>query len=92
MMRSTVVALVALLMSAAVPVLATENPSQEKVICNLASKNCVSRVQTLEKKIKKLNTEIRKGNKQYSPEELKKLEMKLQEAQDQLDRVESTAK
>ncbi|UFS69200.1 hypothetical protein LPW11_15000 [Geomonas sp. RF6] len=91
MKRSTMIALVALLVSATVPALAAD-PNQEKVICDLASKNCVSRVQTLEKKIKKLNMEIKKGDRKYSPEELKKLEMKLQEAQDQLDRVESTAK
>lgn len=92
MKRCTMLALVALLMTATVPVLATEDPNQEKVICDLASKNCVSRVQTLEKRIQKLNREVKKGNRKYSPEELKKLEMKLQEAQDQLDRVESTAK
>lgn len=92
MKRCTVIALAALLVSATVPAFGTTDPNQEKVICDLASKNCVSRVQVLEKRMKKLNREIQKGNKKYNPDELKKLELKLQETQDQLDKVESTAK
>lgn len=91
MKRSMMIALAALLVSATVPAFA-QDPNQEKVICDLASKNCVSKVETLKKRIAKLNKEVKKGDKKYSPEELKKLEMKLQEAQDQLDKVESTAK
>lgn len=92
MKKFAVIPIAALLVSFSMSSFAATSPTEEKVVCNLASKNCVSRVNTLKSRIEKLNREVKKGNRKYSPEELKKLEMKLQEAQDQLDKVESTAK
>ena len=62
--------------------------NEEKVVCELASKNCLNQADILQRRIKKLNAEIRKGQKAYSAEELKKLEQKLQEAKDILDKLE----
>src|SRR4051794_39000926 len=88
MKRCTLIAFAALLMSATVPAFA-QDANQEKVICDLASKNCLSRVETIRKKVTKLNKEIKKGSKKYSAEELKQLELKLQETQDLLDKMEA---
>ncbi|AJE04647.1 hypothetical protein [Geobacter pickeringii] len=58
---------------------------EEKDMCLLASKNCSNEVDSLQKKIKKLNAEIKKGKKVYSADELKKLNDKLKEANDMVD-------
>ena len=60
----------------------------EKDECLLASKNCVNQVDDIYKRMHKLNREIRKGTKVYSPAELKKLQEKLQEADDMLRKME----
>lgn len=69
------------------PVLAThhEMSKEQKDQCLLASKECKGEVDTLQKKMKKLDAEIKKGKKVYSAEELKKLETKLEEANKMLD-------
>ena len=83
-MRAMVV-LAALMMSVAVPALA--QASQEQVICNLASKNCLSMAESVQKRTKKMDAEMKKG-KVYSTEDVQKLEQKLKEAQEILDRLE----
>jgi DNA mismatch repair ATPase MutS len=60
----------------------------EKDECILASKNCVNQVDDIYKRMHKLNREIRKGTKVYTPAELKKLQQKLQEADDMLRKME----
>ncbi|GAC1448438.1 MAG: hypothetical protein PVSMB11_09920 [Desulfuromonadaceae bacterium] len=56
--------------------------------CLLASKNCMNQVDSIQQKIKKINTEIKKGKKVYSAEELKKLEQKLKEVNEILKSLE----
>ncbi|MBW4056369.1 MAG: hypothetical protein HIU83_13400 [Proteobacteria bacterium] len=56
--------------------------------CLLASKGCKDQVDSIQQKIKKLNTEIKKGKKVYSAEDLKKLQQKLKEADDILNSLE----
>ncbi|MCM2357612.1 MAG: hypothetical protein NDI77_05640 [Geobacteraceae bacterium] len=90
MKTSAIIVLAALMMSATVPALAQQT-KEEKVICELAAQNCLNKVDILEKRVKKLNTEIKKGSKTYSAEDLKKLEQKLQETQDLLDKMEGKA-
>lgn len=85
MRMSAMVLLSAFLMSAASPVFATT--PEEKVICNLAAQNCLDKSKILEKRIKKIQKDLKSG-KSYSPEEMKMLEQKLQETMDQLDKVE----
>jgi len=87
MKNIAIIAMAALLISAAVPSIAQD--AQEKVVCNISAKTCLNKVDILQKRIKKLNAEIKKGNRNYSAEEMKKLELKLQEAMDQLDKVEA---
>ncbi|HEY6871793.1 MAG TPA: hypothetical protein VI298_03585 [Geobacteraceae bacterium] len=89
MKKIAIIAGAAVLM-AAVPVIAQQT-NEEKVICELAAKNCLNKADILEKRVKKLNAEIKKGSKAYSAEELKKLDQKLKETQDLLDKIEEKA-
>jgi len=69
-----------------------QQTNEEKVICQLAAKNCLNQVDLIKKKINKINADIKKGSKTYSAEELKKLEQKLQETKDLLDKMEGSGK
>ena len=62
----------------------------DKDECLLASKNCTSQVDDIYKRMHKLDKEIKKGTKVYSPQELKKLKIKLQETDDELRRLEQS--
>lgn len=87
MKKMAVLLMAAFMMSATVPVLAAEMTKEEKDMCLLASKNCGMEVDSLQKKIKKLNAEIKKGKKVYSADEIKKLQQKLDEANSLLDQI-----
>jgi uncharacterized protein YlxW (UPF0749 family) len=89
MKTRAIIVLAALMMAAALPAIAQQT-NEEKVICELAAKNCLNKADILEKRVKKLNAEIKKGSKTYSAEDLKKLDQKLKETQDLLDKMEKT--
>jgi uncharacterized protein HemX len=78
--------LAALVLATAVPVF-SQDANQEQVICNLASNNCLSTAKSIEKKMKKISADIKKG-KTYSAEDLKKIEQKLKEVQDMIDKLQ----
>ena len=90
MKKSALMIIAALMVSPTMPVFSQQTP-EEKVICNLAAQNCLNTVDILQKRLKKLNTEVKKGTKVYSAEELKKIEQKLQETKDLLDKLEGKA-
>ena len=90
MKNRAIIVLAALMMTATIPAIAQQT-NEEKVICELAAKNCLNKADILEKRVKKLNNEIKKGTKTYSAEDLKKLEQKLKETQDLLDKMEGKA-
>jgi hypothetical protein len=56
--------------------------------CLIASKNCMNEVDSIQQRIKRINSEVKKGKKVYSAEELKKLELKLKEANEILKSLE----
>ena len=85
MKTGTLVVMSAFLMSAAVPVFAMTH--QEKLACAMTAGNCVDRGKLLEKSIVEIKNEMAK-NTNGSPEEVKKLEKKLQEAMAELARIE----
>ena len=89
MKKNLVFVLAAFIISTVLPVFAQQT-SQEKVICELAAQNCLNKADILQKRIKKLNTAIKKGTKTLSAEDVKKLEQKLQETQDLLDKLEGS--
>lgn len=86
MKKVAVMIMAAFVMSATVPAFA-EMTKEEKDQCLLASKGCAAEVDSIQKKVKKLNAEIKKGKKVYSADELKKLEAKLKEAEDMIDKM-----
>ena len=78
MKRIVTVLLAAVLTAATVPALA-ELTKEEKDQCLLASKGCAAEVDSLQKQVKRIQAEIKKGTKVYTAEELKTLEQKLKE-------------
>jgi hypothetical protein len=66
-----------------VPVRADMTQAQ-KDECLLASKNCTAQVDDIYKRMHKLDKEIRKGTRVYTPAELNKLKTKLQETEELL--------
>jgi peptidoglycan hydrolase CwlO-like protein len=87
MKKIAVMLLAAFSLAAAAPVFAAEMTKEQKDQCLLASKSCATEVDSIQKKVKKLNTEIKKGTKVYTPEELKKLNDKLKETNKFLDEM-----
>lgn len=77
----------AFLTLSAVPALA-QPPSDQRDECLLASKNCMNQVDDIKKRIYKLNQEIKKGTRVYTPQELKKLQDKLHETSETLKSLE----
>ena len=74
-------------MMSSVPAFADMTQAQ-KDECLLASKNCTSQVDDIYKRMHKLNKEIKKGTKVYTPAELQKLKNKLQETDEMLKQME----
>lgn len=86
MKRIVIMLIAASMMATSVPVFAAEMMTKEaKDQCLLASKDCKNQVDSIQMKIKKLNTEIKKGTKVYSADEINKLNAKLKEAEAILD-------
>ena len=86
MKTSALVVMSAFLMSAAVPVFAMTH--EEKLACAMTAGNCLDRGKILEKRVMEIKNEIAK-NTNGSPDEVKKLDNKLQDAMDELKRVEN---
>jgi len=87
MRRMAIMLSAAIFMMSAAPAFA-EMTTAQKDECLLASKNCVTQVDDIYKRIHKLNKEIKKGTKVYSADELKKLEAKLKETDEMLKQLE----
>jgi len=68
----------------ALPALAAEHEGM-KMDSHEGIRECALQAETIQAKIQRLNTEVAKGSKKYSAEELKKLENKLKEANEILD-------
>lgn len=88
MKKHALIIMAAFLVSGAIPALAQEASKQEQVICNISAKNCLGEAAAIQKRIKKIQAEMQKGKKTYSPEDVQKLEQKLKEAQEILDKIE----
>lgn len=83
-MKKSILMLMVVGLFAAMPALAAEHEmmsSQEQM------QRCAEQNEAIGKKIERLQGEIKKGNKKYSAEELKKLEAKLNEANSMLDAI-----
>ena len=87
MMKSALMFSAVFLMTAAVPAFAQVSQT-ERDECLLASKNCVGQVDDIYKRIHKLDKEIKKGQRVYTPEEMNRLREKLRETQELLKSLE----
>jgi len=88
-MRRVLTALVtAFALSAATASFAQDTAPNAKDECLLIAKGCKDQVDSIHQKIKRINSEIKKGKKVYSAEDLKKLEQKLKEANEILKSLE----
>lgn len=85
MKRTILTTVFAFVMFASVPVYAIDRTSAQKDECLLATKECKDIVDSVQKKAEKLKTEIEKGNKVYTPEEILTLKAKLKEVETILD-------
>lgn len=83
-MKKSVVLLVVAFIFAAVPVLATEH---EMLSAGEYVQRCALQSEAIDKKIERLQNEIKKGKKTYSAEEMRKLDEKLKEANFMLDSI-----
>lgn len=88
MKRMAMLLLAAFVMSLSAPVVAADMTAAQKDECLLASKNCKDAVDSIQQKMRKLQDEINKGEKVYSPEEIRKLNSKLKEAEEMLDAIQ----
>jgi len=93
-MKKTIVILMALGMFGAMPVLAAEHAGMDmsshegmKMETADGTRECALQAETIQQKIKRLNAEVATGSKKHNPEELKKLEKKLKEANEILDQM-----
>ena len=83
MKKSILMLMVAALLSA-MPALAVEH---EKMSAKEQMERCAMQSESIDKKIERLQSEIKKGNTKYSAEELRKLEATLNEANAMLDSI-----
>lgn len=81
-MKKTVLMLMVASLFAAMPVMAAEDESAGDHI-----QRCALQSESIDKKIERLQAEVKKGNTKYSVEELRKLEAKLNEANAMLDSI-----
>lgn len=87
MRKMAIVLAAGLFMLSSVPALAQTSAGQ-KDECLLASKNCMNQVDDIKQRIHRLNREIKKGTRVYTPQDLKKLQDKLKETSDVLRTLE----
>jgi septal ring factor EnvC (AmiA/AmiB activator) len=93
-MKKLLVLLMALGLFAAMPVLAAEHDGMKmdshagmKMDTPDGMRECALQAESIQQKIKRLNTEIAKGTKKHSAEDLKKLENQLKETNKLLDQM-----
>lgn len=84
MKTSALVVMSAFLMSAASPVFAMTH--QQQLACAWTAGNCLDEAKILEKRVVEIKNEINKGAIN-SPDEIKKLEDKLRNTMEQLDKI-----
>lgn len=91
-MRKIAVVLAATLLTlSSVTAFSQTTPPQsqaQKDECLLASRNCMNQVDDIKSRVYKLDKEIKKGTRVYTPEELKRLEDKLKETSEILRSLE----
>jgi len=83
-MKKLAVILMAVGLFGAMPVFAAEHEGM-KMDTKEGVRECALQAESIQKKIKRIQTEVKKGSTKYSAEELATLNKKLKEANDTLD-------
>jgi hypothetical protein len=91
MKTMTVLLAATLLLNTTAPAFAQMSQA-ERDECMLASRNCTDQVDDIYKRMHRLDREIKKGTRVYTPAELKKLQTKLTETQELLKTFERPGK
>jgi preprotein translocase subunit SecF len=93
-MKKLLVMIVAIGLFGAMPVLAAEHASMNmdshegmKMDTPDGVRECALQAESIQAKIKRLDAEIAKGSQKYNAQELKKLQIKLKDANDLLDNL-----
>ena len=87
-MKKLVIVLMAVGLFGAMPVFAAEHGKHEmkqEMNSEERATECAQEVVSIQKKVEHIQSEIKKGSQKYSPEELKKLQDQLKEANKILD-------
>ena len=88
-MKKLVFLMITAVILSCVPAFAQDATPQDQYLCKLQAGNCAKRADVVQRKMKKLDTEIKSGKKAYSAEELKKIEDKLKEVEQMLDNLKA---
>ncbi len=93
-MKKQLIILMALGLFGAMPAFAAEHEGMKmgshegmKMETSTGTRECALQAESIQEKIKRLDSEVAKGSKKYSADELKKLEKKLKEANEILDQL-----
>lgn len=86
-MKKLVVVLMAVGLFGALPAFAAEHKGMKMMDAEGQSQECVVTSGSIQDKVVRIQKEIKEGSKKYSPEELKKLQIKLDEANKILDEM-----
>ena len=73
---------------ASVPGFAQETP-QDQYLCKLQAGNCLKQAEVVQRKMQKKEAEIQSGKKVYSTEELRQIELKLEEVEQMIDNLKA---
>jgi len=87
-MRKLIFLLMTAMMIGSVPAFAQDTP-QDQYLCKLQAGNCLKRADVVQRKIKKLESDVKGGKKVYSADDLKKIEDKLKEVEQMLDNLKA---
>ncbi len=87
-MKKAMFLLMMAIMANCAPAFAQDTP-QDQYLCKLQAGNCLKRADVVQRRMKKLDTEIQNGKKVYSADELKKIEDKLKEVEQMLDTLKA---
>jgi len=88
MKKLTALVMMALMLCSGVPAF-SQNTPQDQYLCKVQAGNCLKRADAVQRKMKKIEADIKNGKKTYSAEDLKKIELKLKEVEDMLDNLKA---
>ena len=87
-MRNLIFLVMTALVLSCAPAFAQDTP-QEQYTCKLQAGTCLKRADAVQRKMKKVEADIKKGKKTYSAEDLKKIEDKLNEVEKMVDELKA---